>query len=122
MAKKARQTRAVLDVETGLAAALDEYEMDVGRYPTTEEGLQALTLSGPFVGTVIYAAPEQVKPDGKKRQVDARTDVYYLAVVLYEAGGPVRWQSRTAGFHRRSSWTGAAFAFAALRFGPTLCL
>ena len=42
----------------------------------------ALTPSGPFVGSPLYAAPEQV--DTRGREIDARTDVYGLGATLYE--------------------------------------
>ena len=44
------------------------------------------TRTGTFVGTIEYCAPEQIEG----RDVDARTDVYALACVLYEclAGTP----------------------------------
>jgi len=50
------------------------------------------TRTGSFVGTSEYSAPEQI--EGK--QVDARTDVYSLACVLYEC------LTGTPPFHRPS--------------------
>jgi len=61
-------TRRVLLTDFGLAHA--------------EDGL-ALTRSQAVMGTPHYMAPEQV--DGRARHVDARTDVYGLGAVLYEA-------------------------------------
>jgi serine/threonine protein kinase len=49
----------------------------------------SLSVTGVFVGTYQYAAPEQIDPSGGKR-VDRRTDVYALGCVLYHvlAGEP----------------------------------
>lgn len=43
---------------------------------------QAMTLTGQFVGSVPWAAPEQV--EGAPGQIDMRTDVYSLGVILYQ--------------------------------------
>jgi serine/threonine protein kinase len=51
-----------------------------------------MTRTGAFVGTIEYCAPEQIEGG----EVDARTDVYALACVLYET------LSGTPPFHRPS--------------------
>lgn len=42
--EQARASAARADIEANLAAALDLYELDNGRYPTTEQGLKALLI------------------------------------------------------------------------------
>lgn len=42
--QEARITRAQADIRGTLSLALDLFEQDVGRYPTTEEGLEALVV------------------------------------------------------------------------------
>jgi general secretion pathway protein G len=40
--EQAREAAARADIEANIALALDMFEMDAGRYPTTEEGVAAL--------------------------------------------------------------------------------
>ena len=40
--EQARNAAAKADIETNIAIALDLYELDSGRYPTSEQGLEAL--------------------------------------------------------------------------------
>ena len=44
--EKARITAAKSDIESNLSSSLDLYELDIGRYPTTEQGVPAL-ITGP---------------------------------------------------------------------------
>jgi len=48
----------------------------------TAAGRSAVTVTGDFLGTLVYAAPEQVS--GDPNEVDTRTDVYALGVMLHE--------------------------------------
>jgi general secretion pathway protein G len=61
----ARRAAAKADVEANLASALDLYEVDCGRYPTTEQGLASLIVKP-------TSQPEPVRWNGpylKKKKI-----------------------------------------------------
>ncbi len=57
-------------------------DFGLARVVTDSRSVTELTATGEFVGTLIYAAPEQLS--GNAQRVDTRTDIYALGVVLYE--------------------------------------
>jgi len=59
--------------------------LDFGVARVTDADIRATTLQtgvGQLVGTIAYMSPEQVA--GDSRQLDTRSDVYALGVILYE--------------------------------------
>jgi serine/threonine protein kinase len=60
-------------VDFGLAKALG---------PVMSQEQATVTVEGGFLGTLAYAAPEQTR--GDHGEVDVRSDVYSLGVILYE--------------------------------------
>jgi general secretion pathway protein G len=49
--EQARKTAARTDIESNLSTALDLYRLDVGQYPTTDQGLSAL-ITQPAISPV----------------------------------------------------------------------
>ena len=62
-AEQARKTTARADIEVNIATALKLYELDNGRFPTTEEGLNALL-------TAPASAPNWNGPYLEKKPID----------------------------------------------------
>ena len=56
--------------------------IDFGVARATDPDLALIDTHGELIGTLQYMSPEQVEPD--PRDVDARSDVYALGLVLYE--------------------------------------
>jgi len=80
--EQARRAAARADIEANIAVALDLFELDNGRYPTTDEGLQVLitqpsgldnwrgpylkkrrTPKDPWGNPYIYTSPGTHNPD-----------------------------------------------------------
>ncbi len=57
--------------------------LDFGLAKLIDESVRELTQTGQFLGTLAYASPEQVR-FGSVKDMDTRTDVYSLGVILFE--------------------------------------
>jgi serine/threonine-protein kinase len=56
-------------------------DFGISRFDPTLTGAHAVTREGSMLGTPYYMSPEQVEGD---KDLDARSDIYALGVVLYE--------------------------------------
>ncbi|QEH36705.1 Serine/threonine-protein kinase PrkC [Aquisphaera giovannonii] len=79
----------------------DEGRVKIGDFGLSKslEGGAGLTRSGTFLGTPLYASPEQIKRD----EVDQRTDVYSVAATIYyllSGRPPVRAEDATEALAR----------------------
>ncbi len=54
---------------------------DFGLAKMQQSGMPNLTMPGQVLGTMAYAAPEQIQ---EMTEIDARGDIYSLGIVLYE--------------------------------------
>src|SRR5439155_14709447 len=100
------------------AAPLHVYLTDFGLTKRTSSQ-SGLTKTGLFVGTIDYAAPEQIKG----WPVDARADVYALGCVLFEmiAGQPpFRRENEYATMYAHTSEPAPALSSAAAGMSPAL--
>jgi serine/threonine protein kinase len=69
-------------------------DFGVSKFETSGEQPTRLTVEGTLVGTPYYMSPEQAAG----RPVDARTDVYAMGVMMYEAlAGRLPFEAETVG-------------------------
>ena len=69
----------ILVDERGQPKILD---FGVARFTSDDEGRTQHTRTGDIIGTLRYMSPEQLM--GNQSQLDIRTDVYSLGIILYE--------------------------------------
>ena len=86
--QKARITAARADIRTQLGTALDNFELDTGRYPSDEEGLAALMQNpgvqgwdGPYLKT-------ELRPDPWGNEYVYRLDREHPGIYLLSSAGP----------------------------------
>src|SRR5262249_30644170 len=73
---------------------LKDLDFGVSKFETTGEAASRLTVEGTLVGTPYYMSPEQAAG----RVVDARTDVYAMGVIMYEAlAGRLPFEAESVG-------------------------
>jgi eukaryotic-like serine/threonine-protein kinase len=73
------------DIKPGnlmVAADGEPVVLDFGLARAEENDTDGLTATGDELGTPAYMSPEQISPAG--RRLDRRTDIYSLAVTMYE--------------------------------------
>ena len=59
--------------------------VDLGLAQDLDDSAPGVTMTGYVPGTLPYMSPEQIRPDPAAPKLDHRSDVYSLAVSLYEA-------------------------------------
>jgi len=72
----------ILVEENGAEGQPKILDFGIARFATAEPDVTAVTQTGQMIGTLAYMSPEQVRGGGT--DVDTRTDVYALGVILYQ--------------------------------------
>lgn len=78
-----REGRSASGIESGIRADPKILDFGIARVSDPEvEHVTLLTQAGELVGTLPYMSPEQI--GGDPSQVDTRSDIYALGLILYE--------------------------------------
>ena len=88
--EQARVARAQSDISGQLSTALDLFEQDVGRYPTNEEGLQALVEDPGLPGWIGPYLKGKLKPDPWKTPYSYSIDETGGGQYVLASAGPYR--------------------------------
>ena len=88
--EEARKARALADIRGELSLALDLFEQDVGRYPSSEEGLRALVDDPGIPGWKGSYLKGGLKPDSWGTEYSYRLDPERPGHYLLASAGPDR--------------------------------
>ena len=86
--RKARITAAQADIRAQLGTALDNFELDTGRYPTDEEGLGALIADPGAAGWNGPYLKSELRPDPWGNQYIYRLDREHPGMYVLMSAGP----------------------------------
>ena len=89
-AREARIARAEADIRGSLSLALDLFEQDVGKYPTDEEGLNALVINPGIPGWKRPYLKGGLKSDPWETPYDYSRDPDYPDLYILRSAGPDR--------------------------------
>lgn len=86
--REARIARAQTDIRGSLSLALDLFEQDIGRYPTDEEGLNALVINPGIPSWKKPYLKGGLKSDPWETPYDYSMDPDYPGLYILRSAGP----------------------------------